>query len=109
MKKVKMPESNKYSPSEEDKKHTALKSKKELFEENPEEFIHVNDIVIAALKSEHGIGVMVGACGRQDMELASVRIQYRVFSLFQQIEIQQAMKREKEGIVKPPSAGKIIT
>lgn len=109
---VRMPKDNKYSPSEEDAKHNAEKLKKELFDKHPEEFVHVNDIVIAALKSEHGIGVMIGACNRQDMELALVRIQYRGFSLFQQMEIQQAMKREKEGILTASGAkpkGGIIT
>lgn len=110
--KVRMPDSNKYSPAEEDTKHTALKIKKELFEKDPDNFIHVDEIVIAALRSEHGIGVMIGKCSRQDMELALTRISYRGFSLFQQMEIQQAMKREKEGIITAPGgkpAGGIIT
>lgn len=109
--KVRMPNNNKYSPAEEDKKH---KTKEELFKSNPEEFIHINDIVVAALKSEHGIGVMIGKCTRQDMELASVRVSYRVFSLFQQMEIQQMMQAEKEKKIvtapgTPTTAGGIIT
>lgn len=96
-----------------DEQYKAYKSKKELFDKKPDEFIHVDDIVIAALKSEHGIGVMIGKCSRQDMELALVRVQYRGFSLFQQMEIQQMMKAESEKkIVTAPGAkptGGIIT
>lgn len=107
---VRMPDNNKYSPSEEDAKHQALKLKKELFEKHPEEFVHVDEMVIAALKGEHGIGVMIGKCTRQDMELASVRISYRIFSLFQQMEIRNMMEAEKEKkIVTAPTSGKIIT
>ncbi len=114
LKKVRMPDSNKYSPSGEDAKHEAAKLKEELFYKHPEEFVHVDEIVVAALKSEHGIGVMIGKCTRQDMELASVRIGYRIFSLFQQMEIQQMMKAEQEKKIVtapgvPTSSGKIIT
>ena len=88
-----------------DEQFEAYKKRKELFEKHPEEFVHVDDIVIAALKSEHGIGVMIGKCNRQDMELASVRVSYRIFSLFQQMEIQQMMKAESEKkIVTAPGA-----
>lgn len=112
MERVKMPNDNKYSPSEKDNKHAKLKAKRELFEKSPDEFVHIDSIVVAALKSKNGIGVMIGKCNRQEMELASVRIQYRVFSLFQQMEIQQMMAAEKNKIVTAPGAkpaGGIIT
>lgn len=114
LERVRMPKDNKYSPSDEDARHASDKIKKELFDKNPDEFIHVDDIVVAALKSEHGIGVMIGKCQRQEMELALVRISYRGFSMFQQMEIQQMMKAESEKKIvtapgTPTSAGKIIT
>lgn len=96
-----------------DEQFKEYKKMQELFLKHPEEFIHVEEIVIGALKDKNGsIGVMIGKCSRQDLELGLTRISYRGFSLFQQMEIQQAIKREKEGIITAPGAkpsGGIIT
>lgn len=96
-----------------DEQFAVYKKNQDLFNKHPEQFVHVDELVIGALKDVNGsIGVIIGKCTRQDMELAYTRINYRVFSLFQQMEIQQAIKREKEGIVTAPGAkpaGGIIT
>lgn len=88
-----------------DEQYAEYKKKNELFSKHPEQFIHVDELVIGAIKAEHGIGVIIGKCVRGDMELALTRINYRAFSLFQQMEIRQMMEAESEKkIVTAPGA-----
>ncbi len=88
-----------------DEQYKEYKRRNELFEKHPDQFIHVDELVIGALKSEHGIGVIIGKCRRDEMELGLTRINYRAFSLFQQMEIRQMMESEKEKqIITAPGA-----
>lgn len=92
------------------KQQEAAALKKAQFEKDPDMFVHIDDIVCAAIKSERGIGVMLGRCQRMEMELSLTRLTYRVYGLFQQMDMQAmlAAKQRESGIVTPPESGKII-
>lgn len=76
---------------------TVKKTKAELFTENPDKFISVDDIIMAVVRSEHGLSTISGACKRIDMEIALTRITYKTLSIFQMMDLQSEMAvREKE-------------
>ncbi len=85
--------------------------KKAQFDKDPDMFVHIDDIVVAAIKSERGIGVMLGRCQRIEMELSLTRLTYRVYGLFQQMDVSAmiAAKQKESGIITAPEHGKIIT
>lgn len=112
LERVRMPDSNKYSPSEEDEKHKKETIAKELkaaqFAKDPDMFIHVDDVIVAALKLDRGIGIAIGRCQRQEMEMSLTRLNYKVFSLFQDLDMKAMLMAKQGGIITAPEAGKII-
>lgn len=109
---IKMPEDNKYSPSEEDEKHKkediAKALKEAQFAKDPDQFIHVDDIIVAALRAEHGFGIAIGRCQRPEMEMCLTRLQYKVYQLFQDLDMKAMLIAKQSGLVVPPEVGKII-
>lgn len=85
--------------------------KKAQFDKDPDMFVHIDDIVVAAIKSERGIGVMLGRCQRIEMELSLTRLTYRVYGLFQQMDVSAMIeaKQKESKIITAPESGKIIT
>lgn len=73
----------------------------EQFKKDQSMFVHVDDIVVAAIKGEKGIGIMIGACARQEMELSLTRLTYRVYDLFQKMDMQAmlAQRQRESGII----------
>lgn len=95
---------------ESEKKQAIAKALKEAqFAKDPDMFIHVDDIVVAAIKSDRGIGIAIGRCQRQEMEMSLTRLNYKVFSLFQDLDMRAMMMAKQRGLVVPPEAGNIIT
>ncbi len=76
------------------------------FETTPENFIHVTDVIIAAVKSEHGTQICLGACKRNEMEAALSRLTYKVFSLFSQMDMAALLKQKESEIILPPGTDK---
>lgn len=83
--------------------------KKAQFEKDPDMFIHVDDIIVAALRAEHGFGIAIGRCQRPEMEMCLTRLQYKVYQLFQDLDMKAMLIAKQSGILTPPEAGKIIT
>lgn len=112
VKKVNIGSDNKYSPSEEDEKHKKAEIDKALkeaqFAKDPDMFVHVDDIIVAALKSDRGIGIAIGRCQRHEMEMSLTRLNYKVFSLFQDLDMKAMLMAKQGGLVVPAEAGKII-
>lgn len=104
---------SKYSPAEEEAKHKADKEHAELrqkqWEKDPSVFVHQDDIVIAAIKIDRGIGVFSGGHPRSDMELALTRMQYKAFSIFNQMEMAALVRSKQSSIITAPESGKIVT
>ncbi len=71
-----------------DEQFKAYKNRQELYSKHPEQFVHVDEIVIGALKDHKGsIGVMIGQGARQDLELALTRVNYRALRLGQKQKV----------------------
>lgn len=104
---------SKYSPAEEEEKHRVERERKELrqkqWEKDPTVFVHQDDIVIAAIKTDRGIGVFSGGHPRSDMELSLTRMQYKAFSIFNQMEMAALVRSKQSSIITAPESGKIVT
>lgn len=108
---------SKYSPEEEDQKHKAEEARKvrrqAQWENDPEEFFHVSEIIFGAIKVGDGaIGVLCGADNpRAVVEAAICRMQYKAFIMFQNMDMQAMMKQaqEKKIITAPDSDKTIVT
>lgn len=82
--------------------------KKARFEKDPDSFIAVEDIVMCAVRTETGIGIIHGASKRFEMEQALTRLQYKTFQIFMGMDaenIRKAMEKEDSGIIVPGGNG----
>lgn len=76
--------------------------KKARFEKDPDDFIHVDDIVMAVIRGENSLGTIHGAAKRFEMEQALSRLQYKTFQIFMGMDAEnmaRAMKEKKSDIV----------
>lgn len=78
------------------------------FEDKPENFIHVDEIVIAAVRMEKRIVIFTGAVNRTEMEIALTRVNYKVMQMFTEMDMTALLKKKQNEIVTPPNSGKII-
>lgn len=102
---------SKYSPSQEEDKHKKEEERKvwlqEEWKKNPEKFVHQDEIILAAIKAENGIGTLIGKCGRPLIEIAAMRLIHKAFQVFTALEMHQMMENKSQ-IATPPESGKII-
>lgn len=72
------------------------KTKREKFAEDPDKFFHEDDIVMAVVRNEKGsLGICTGACPRIEMEQGLTRLTYKLYQMFQSMDM-QAIMREKQ-------------
>lgn len=76
----------------------ALELKKAQFNKDPDQFVHVDDIVIGALRSPHGIGIYFGKVNRIDFDVAFSRLILRSLELQIQMNMQAALKSKMTGL-----------
>ena len=83
--------------------------KRERFETNPEEFYHQSDIILGAVKHNESIAIVTGAVPRSQIEIALTRLTFKVFSMFQMLEMQKiASEIENESKIVTPQKGGIM-
>ncbi|MEK7111737.1 MAG: hypothetical protein AAB875_00255 [Patescibacteria group bacterium] len=70
-------------------------AKRKKFEENPEEFFHFSEFVIAVRKVDNGLQTLIGRSNRTELEAAVTRVQYEATKLFDMIEIKKAQEQKK--------------
>lgn len=89
--------------SEEIKPEVKQLTKEELFKENPDKFVSIDDLVVALMRTEHGPAMLVSPRSRHEAIMAKaecdIAITKRILNFDAQIE---AMK-EKNKIQKPGS------
>lgn len=75
--------------------------REERFKTHPEEYFHQDEIVLAVVKTEHGMATLHGACTRADFEMALSRINYKTFMNFQVMDMMAAKKaaQREAGII----------
>lgn len=69
---------------------TAEQVKAERFGTNPEDFICVDDIIIASIKQEKGQALFIGTHTRVDIEIAQSRLNYKLFQCYQYMDAEMA-------------------
>lgn len=73
-----------------------LKKEKEAkFFADPDKFICVDDIIMASVRTEHGLSTLHGACTRVDMEVALTRLNYKTYQIMQAMDMQNTIKAEE--------------
>ena len=78
---------------EKTKEQIALEAKKKLFEENPEDFIHMGSIIPATYITEGRINFVLGRTSRQNLLMAQAEINFQITAALAQIEVERAKKR----------------
>ena len=71
------------------------KSREELFKENPDNFIHTNDVIIAFVRSEKGIGIFFNPRNRGEMVRALGEIQVKLLEEIFNVDIAIAQAKNK--------------
>lgn len=70
-------------------------TKAEKFAKNPDNFIDVNDIIMACVRTEHGCSTLHGACKRMEMEIALTRLNYKTNNIFMTMDMANKMKKSE--------------
>lgn len=76
-----------------------LEAKKKAFEENPDKFINVNDIIIAAIRASDGIFAVAAPASENEFCMA----QGKIYDVISRVQLQVFLKAtaEKSAIEKP--------
>ena len=92
-----------------------LELKKQQFKKDPDQFIHIDDIVMGVIHTNRGRGCIFGRFNLEETKAALVTIQHRFFNAMTEFDYKMDMKAKEQAIVgadgKPvnkPSTGKII-
>ena len=92
-----------------------LELKKQQFKKDPDQFIHIDDIMMGVIVGDKGKGCIFGRFTIEEMKAAAWTLQHRFSNNVSEMEYMMDMKMKKEqGLVgadgKPiKTAGKIIT
>jgi len=87
---------------EKTKEELALEEKKKQFEANPDDFIHLGQLVAGTYDTGKGLLTLVRKADRRSILIAQSDINFRVLGVLAQIEMEQAKKRvASQGIVVP--------
>lgn len=86
----------------------ALVLKKEQFKKDPDQFVHLDDIVMGVINGDKGQGCYFGRFTLLESKAAFVTMQYRFFNSLTEMDYAMEMKKKEKLIVTAPEAGKII-
>ena len=75
--------------------------KKAKFLENPNNFVDLDDVVVACIKTDRGIATYVGACTRNELEIGQSRVNYKLHNVYMGMEAKAAQDK----IVTPKKGG----
>ena len=56
--------------------------KKQTFESNPDQFINIDDLIIAVKKVDKGIETLVAPTSREQLEISLSRVTHHCFGIF---------------------------
>ena len=79
---------------------TAEELKKKAFESNPDNFVCVDDLIIAVQRTDHGVETLVAPTSREELEIALSRITHQCYGIFNAMS-HAAQKASKSRIIKP--------
>jgi len=98
LKQEKAPEEKKVRTAEELK---AEKVKK--FNEDPDRFICLDDVIVGSFRTEKGQGTYIGSASRQEYLYAQADMQFRVIQALLDIEVKRMLKEKAEKHIIPAS------
>ena len=82
-----------------------LKAEKiKKFNENPDSFVCLDDVILGAIRSPAGIMICVGRTNRSQLEIALSRCQFRAFQTF--IGMDVASQQEQSRLLVPGNGKK---
>lgn len=74
--------------------------KQRLFEQNPDDFVHVSELIIAVRKNKNGgIDTLINTNNRADLEVSLMRLTHQCFGVFNAMSY-EAMQANKK-IIQP--------
>ena len=74
--------------------------KKQAFEANPDDFININELIIAVKKKGNLLETLIGSVSRTELEIALMRITHQCFGVFNAMSHAQQQANAPK-IVKP--------
>lgn len=74
--------------------------KKSDFEDNPDDFINVKDLILAVKRNSSGVETLIAPSSRQELEVALMRITHQAFGIFNAMSHAQ-QQASKPKIVQP--------
>lgn len=92
---------NEEQPEESNPELSELELKKKAFEDNPDNFVSINDLILAVKRGKENIGIetYIGATNRTELEIALMRITHQAFGIFNAMSYAQQQSNTK--IIKP--------
>jgi len=79
---------------------TPAELKKKAFEENPDNFVCVDDLIMAVQRTDHGVETLVAPTSREELEIALMRLTHQCYGIFNAMS-HAAQEASKSKIVKP--------
>ena len=79
---------------------TELEKKKKAFEANPDNFIDINELVLAVKRTDNKVETLIGSSSRTELEISLIRITHQCFGVFNAMSHAQQQASNPK-IVKP--------
>ena len=73
-----------------------LELKKAQFKKDPDQFVHMDDIIMGVIRGDKGDGCYFGRFSLTDAKCAMVTLQYRFYNALTEMDYAQEMKKMKE-------------
>ena len=89
-----------------EKTEEQLKSERlERYKAKPDDFFELSDIVVACLRIDKCLGVLIGNSSRTELEIAKTKVDHVIDKTFLRMDMDAAMQQQSK-LVKPGDNGK---